>query len=136
MLTISAFLRLALERCLAFVTDHACTLSDGLFDILRLAPDCSHPFLALRLLCLLVGVARAFLAEFMVTIVADLLNGKLGLAAVACTVHPHANLLLDTRYIGFECRCPLANFESHVVFREQSANFFLLEFGMLRSSQN
>ena len=129
-------LALALEWRLALMADHACALGDWLLNILSIGFDSNNALLLFwLLLCLSEGVTWAFLAATVVTILADFVDAEVGTAAMAGAVHPHANLLLNPRYIRFERRRPFADFQSHVVFREQCAYFLFLYLDMFRSSQ-
>ena len=136
MLAVPALLTFALERRLTFVTDHPCALGNGFLDILSLTLDSGGALLCLGLLGLFQRISWTFLAAAMVTIVANFINTKLSAAAVASTVHSHADLLLNSGDISLEGWGPFANFQGHIVFREQGPDLLFLDLCMFCRGQD
>ena len=115
MSAVGALVDLAWEKCVAHMACSADPLRDRLicdlftscsrgygqrFQIQSRVRHCSsrtacgcHPF-SLLLLCSLRREARTFFAAIVLAVAADLIWTEGGLAAMACTVHTHANLLL------------------------------------------
>lgn len=72
-------------------------------------------------------VAGTFLALLVLAIAAKLVCSESGLAAVACTVNPQADLLLDSLSIALRRSSPFVRTQSQPIFGEQRSSFLFLD---------
>ena len=94
----------------------------------RCGESTSGRFLALAVLGrALGGEARAFLAPRVAAVRAELVGPEGRLAAVALTVHAHADLLFHALRVVFERGGPFAGFEGEAVLLEEGAGSIFLD---------
>ena len=107
---------------------HARALSRRLLHIgtLELASACGSFWTSQRMLSLLWGVTRAFLAGNVLAIPAGPINTELSPTFMAGSVNPQPDLLFHPGQICFERGCPFSNFERDIVLGKKGADLLLL----------